>query len=68
MQQRNTYLLFFIIALAALAGWVVTPDFPGIHIDFAGIRFDQDIRVHEGLTSRVASRWSSRPRRRREPR
>jgi preprotein translocase subunit SecD len=49
MQQRNTYLLVFIIVLAMAAIWVDMPDNPGIHIDFAGIRIDRDIKVMEGL-------------------
>lgn len=49
MQQRNTYLMLLIGVLTLVAGWVVMPDNPGIHIDFAGIRIDRDIKVHEGL-------------------
>ncbi|MDO9066811.1 MAG: protein translocase subunit SecD, partial [Chloroflexota bacterium] len=49
MQQRNTYLLVFIIVLAMAAIWVDLPDNPGIHIDFAGVRIDRDIKVMEGL-------------------
>ena len=49
MQQRNSYILLLIVALTAAAAWIVSPDFPGIHIDLAGIRYDKDIKVHEGL-------------------
>lgn len=49
MQQRNTYLLVFIIVLALAAIWVDLPDNPGIHIDFAGVRIDRDIKIWEGL-------------------
>lgn len=49
MAQRNIYLLAFIIFIALVALWVDMPDNPGIHIDFAGIRIDRDIKVHEGL-------------------
>ena len=49
MQQRNTYLLVFIVVLAVAAIWVDLPDNPGIHIDFAGVRIDRDIKVMEGL-------------------
>ena len=49
MQHRNPYLLILIIVLALVAAWVDMPDNPGIHIDFAGVRIDRDIKVHEGL-------------------
>jgi len=49
MQQRHIRLLIGIIILAIVAAWVDWPDNPGIHIDFAGIKIDRDIRVHEGL-------------------
>jgi len=49
MQQRNIYVLAIIIFIALVALWVDMPDNPGIHVDFAGIRIDRDIRVHEGL-------------------
>jgi preprotein translocase subunit SecD len=49
MQQRNTRLLILIVVLAVAAIWVDLPDNPGIHIDFAGVRIDRDIKVMEGL-------------------
>jgi preprotein translocase subunit SecD len=47
--QRNTYFLIFIVILALVAAWVDLPTNPGIHIDFAGIKLNRDIKVHEGL-------------------
>ncbi len=47
--QRNTYLLIFILVLAIVAIWVDLPTNQGIHINFAGIKIDRDIKVHEGL-------------------
>lgn len=49
MQQRHIRLLIGIVILAVVAAWIDLPDNPGIHIDFAGIKIDRDIRVHEGL-------------------
>ncbi len=47
--QRNSYFLIFIVILAIVAAWVDLPTNPGIHIDFAGIKINRDIKVHEGL-------------------
>lgn len=49
MQQRNVNLLIGIIVMALVAIWVNLPDNPGIHIDFPGIKYDREIKVHEGL-------------------
>jgi preprotein translocase subunit SecD len=49
MQQRTAYPLILIFFLAIAAIWVDLPDNPGIHIDFAGVRIDRDIRLLEGL-------------------
>jgi preprotein translocase subunit SecD len=49
MQQRTAYPLVLIFLLAIAAIWVDMPDNPGIHIDFAGIRIDREIRLLEGL-------------------
>ncbi len=49
MQQRDITLLMVIILLVAVAGWVVWPNNPGIHIRLGPLSFDRDIRVHRGL-------------------
>ncbi len=49
MQQRNSYLLVFIVVLALVAAWVDLPDNPGIHLDIGGSKIDREIKVHEGL-------------------
>jgi preprotein translocase subunit SecD len=49
MRRREAYWLTFIVILAALAGWVVQPNNPGIHFPLGNTDVDWDIRTVEGL-------------------
>ncbi|MCL5958521.1 MAG: protein translocase subunit SecD [Chloroflexi bacterium] len=49
MQQKHIRLLIGIVILAIVAAWIDLPNNGGIHLDFAGIKIDREIKVHEGL-------------------
>ena len=49
MKQKHIRLLIGIVLLAIVAVWVDLPFNGGIHIDFAGIKIDRDLKVYEGL-------------------
>jgi preprotein translocase subunit SecD len=49
LKERNVGLLIGVIVLALAAVWVDLPTNPGLHIHLGPIKFDRDIRVHQGL-------------------
>ncbi|NLG28228.1 MAG: protein translocase subunit SecD, partial [Chloroflexi bacterium] len=49
MQKREVRLLVLIVLITALAGWVVWPQNPGIHIRVGDKSIDRDIRIYQGL-------------------
>ncbi len=42
-------MLVAIIVFIAAAAWVAWPDNPGIHVQIGGLKYDREIKVHEGL-------------------
>jgi preprotein translocase subunit SecD len=49
MQQRDVTLLMIIVILVGIAGWVVWPNNPGLHIQQGPVNLNRDIQVHSGL-------------------
>lgn len=49
MQQRNMRIFIGIVLLAVVAFWVAQPANLVLHIDFAGIKVDREIKIFQGL-------------------
>lgn len=47
--QRNVRMFIGIVLVAVLAAWLAQPATLAIHIDFAGIKIDREIKIYEGL-------------------